>query len=136
LGIDAVRAVSEQATEALMPNLTLLLRVSPARVAARYGGPPDRLEAEGLALQERVAAGYDELARRYPERIVTLDGELPVDEVAAQAERATLAALTALPAPAAAAPLASPVPAVPPSSAARPEPAGAAPLATRGPRVR
>jgi thymidylate kinase len=48
-----------------------------------------------------VAEGYDELARRYPERIVALDGERPVAEVAASVERATLAAL-ASPAPLAA----------------------------------
>jgi dTMP kinase len=116
LGIDAVLAVSEQATGALLPDLTLLLRVNPAHAAARSSGPPDRLEAEGLALQERVAAGYDELARRYPERIVALDGELAADQVAAQVERATLDALAALSAPS--------------SSGAT------APLAARGPRVR
>lgn len=125
LGIDAVLAVSEQATAALLPDLTLLLKVDPVRAGARRGGPPDRLEAEGLALQERVAAGYDELARRYPERIVALDGELAVDQVAAQVERATLAALAALPAPA-----------VPSPSGALSPSAAAAPLAARGPRVR
>ncbi|MGZ4199969.1 MAG: hypothetical protein ACXVP1_07265, partial [Thermoleophilia bacterium] len=64
------------------------------------GGPPDRLEAEGRALQARVAEGYDELARRYPERIVALDGQRPADAVAADVEAATLAALAALPIPA------------------------------------
>ena len=96
LGIDAVLAVNERATGGLLPDLTLLLEVSPERAAARAGGPPDRLEAEGRELQRRVAAGYDELARRYPERIVALDGERPPDEVAAQVERATLAALDAV----------------------------------------
>ena len=95
LGIEAVLEVSARATGDLLPDLTLLLRVNPARAAARRGGPPDRLEAEGLALQERVAAGYDELARAYPERIVALDGERPVDDVAAAVERAALDALAA-----------------------------------------
>jgi dTMP kinase len=125
LGIDAVLAVSEQGTGSLLPDLTPLLRVNPARAAVRRGGPPDRLEAEGLTLQQRVAAGYDELARRYPERIVALDGELSADQVAAQVERATLAALAALPTPAAPWP----------STAAPPSVASAA-LAARGPRVR
>jgi dTMP kinase len=77
LGIDAVLEVNQRATGGLLP---------------------DRLESEGLTLQTRVAAGYDELARRYPRRIVVLDGERPAAEVAAEVERATLVALSALPA--------------------------------------
>ncbi len=100
LGIDAVLEVNERATGGLLPDLTVLLRVDPDRAARRPGGPPDRLEAEGRALQARVAAGYDELARRYPERIVALDGQRPADAVAADVEAATLAALAALPIPA------------------------------------
>ena len=98
LGIDAVLAVNERRPAPCCPTSP---SCSGSTLTARpraHGGPPDRLEAEGLALQERVAAGYDELARRYPERIVALDGELAVDQVAAQVERATLAALAALPA--------------------------------------
>ncbi len=77
LGIDAVLEVNQRATGGLLPDLTLLLRVDPERAARRAGGPPDRLEAEGRALQARVAAGYDELARRYPERIVALRRRAP-----------------------------------------------------------
>ncbi len=95
LGVEAVLEVNERATGGLLPDLTVLLRVDPGRAAGRDGSPPDRLESEGLVLQRRVAAGYDELARRYPRRIVALDGERPVDEVAAGVERAVLAALTA-----------------------------------------
>ena len=100
LGIEAVLAVNERATGGLLADLTLLLRVDPERAARRPGGPPDRLESEGRALQARVAQGYDELARRYPQRIVTLDGERPAAAVAADVEAATLAALTALAVPA------------------------------------
>lgn len=98
LGIDAVLEVNQRATGGLLPDLTLLLKVDPGRAAGRPGRPPDRLESEGLTLQTRVAAGYDELARRYPRRIVVLDGERPAAEVAAEVERATLVALSALPA--------------------------------------
>ena len=118
LGIDAVLEVNQRATGGLLPDLTLLLRVDPDRAARRAGGPPDRLEAEGRALQARVAAGYDELARRYPERIVALDGERPAGEVAADVERATLAALDALAAESPSAPrsASSPPSASPPSA--------------------
>jgi dTMP kinase len=99
LGIDTVLELSVRATGGLLPDLTLLLKVDPQAAAGRRGGPPDRLEAEGLALQARVAKGYDELARRYPERILALDGERPAATVAADVEAATLAALEAAPPP-------------------------------------
>jgi dTMP kinase len=125
LGMDAVLEVNQRATGGLLPDLTLLLRVDPDRAARRAGGPPDRLEAEGRALQARVAAGYDELARRYPERIVALDGERPAAAVAADVERATLAALDAL--------TAAPAPVAPGSSASPP---AASPTARSGHGVR
>ena len=118
LGIDAVLQVNERATGGLLPDLTLLLKVDPGRASGRAGSPPDRLESEGLTLQTRVAAGYDELARRYPRRIVVLDGERPVAEVAAQVEQATLAALAALTQASATAPPAAPTPAAPPAAPA------------------
>ena len=97
LGVDAVLQVNERATGGLLPDLTLLLRVDPDRAARRPGGPPDRLESEGAALQTAVAAGYDELARRFPGRIVAIDGDRPAEQVAADIERTALAALAARP---------------------------------------
>jgi dTMP kinase len=96
LGIDAVLQVNERASGGVMPDLTVLLRVDPDRAARRSGGPPDRLESEGVALQALVAAGYDELARRFPERIVSVDGDRPAAEVAAEVERLALTALAAV----------------------------------------
>ena len=97
LGIDAVLEVNERATGGLVPDLTLLLRVDPDRAARRPGGPPDRLESEGAALQAAVAAGYDELLRRFSPRIVAIDGERPAAQVAGDCERTVVAALAALP---------------------------------------
>ena len=57
----------------------LELPVGTAR--ARKGAPDGRIEEEGSALQERVAAGYRELARRFPERIVLLPSDGSPDEV-------------------------------------------------------
>jgi thymidylate kinase len=42
----------------------------------------DRIERESLAFQERVDAAYRELAERYPERIVALDGSLAPETLA------------------------------------------------------
>ena len=63
------------AVAGLLPDRTFLLLLDPAEVAARVGGEHDRLEREDEAFHRRVDAGYRELAERFPERIVMLDGD-------------------------------------------------------------
>ena len=86
--------LNERATGGLLPDLTLLLEVSPERAAARAGGPPDRIEAEGLDVSAARGGGYAELApAAIRERIVALDGERPPDagrRAARRRERADL----------------------------------------------
>ena len=72
-----------------MPDLTLLLRVDPdaaaargqVRLAAGERDGDDRFEAEGVDFQRRVAAAYDELAERHPERIKVVDASAAPDQV-------------------------------------------------------
>ena len=75
------------ATQRIAPDLTFLLDLAPevslARVQAR--GASDRLEREDLAFHARVRAGYLEVARRFPGRVVVVDAALPAPEVAALA---------------------------------------------------
>ena len=52
-----------------------------------------RIEAEGLEFQQRVAAGFAVLARRYPERVRLIDGFRDVQLVAADVEAAALEAV-------------------------------------------
>ena len=76
LGVQQVRAINLFATGPLEPDLTLLLRVSPAAGRARQNeraSEPDRLERESESFFETVAAAYDELAHAEPERIRTID---------------------------------------------------------------
>jgi dTMP kinase len=70
------------AVEGLLPDRTFLLLLDPAEVSARVGGEHDRLEREDEAFHRRVDAGYRELAERFPERIVMLDGERPPEQIA------------------------------------------------------
>ena len=49
------------------------------RASAR--GEPDRFENEGESLQRAVAAAYEELAERHPERYVRIDARRPKREV-------------------------------------------------------
>jgi len=80
LGIVPVRDLNEVATGGLVPDLTLLIRVDPAKGLGRAQSD-DRFEAEGLRFQERVAAAYDDIARREPHRVVAIDGDGTPDEV-------------------------------------------------------
>lgn len=91
MGIDVVWNVNRGAVAGCMPDLTLLIDV-PVDAAARRGSATlDRIEAEGLGFQQRVAQAYRELSRTYPERIVVIDGTPAPDAVAA-AVRAVLEA--------------------------------------------
>ena len=82
---EAVRSLSEWATEGLAPDLTILLdldadaargRLDEART--RY----DRLESEASEFHDRVRAAYLALAEAEPDRFLVVDAARPVDEIA------------------------------------------------------
>ncbi|MFD5506982.1 dTMP kinase [Streptomyces sp. NPDC127051] len=100
-----IARISRWATDGLVPNLTVLLDVSPEAARERFTEAPDRLESEPAEFHQRVRAGFLTLAAadpgRYlvvdagqdPESVTTvvrhrLDRMLPLSaaEVAAQAE--------------------------------------------------
>jgi dTMP kinase len=81
LGVEAVLQLNLTVTGGLLPDVTFLLLVDPEVAAARWTDA-DRLEREGDALQAKVDAAYRELAERFPERIVTVDGARDPDEIA------------------------------------------------------
>ena len=73
LGIEEVAAINAFATGGLVPDLTLLVRVSAEVGAARRSGT-DRMEQAGEAFFARVVDAYDVLARESAHRYVVLDG--------------------------------------------------------------
>jgi dTMP kinase len=81
LGVERVEDLAELVVGSCMPDLTVLLRVDPERAFHRQTEIDDRFEAEGVEFQKRVAAAYDELAERHPERIVVVDGGQDADAV-------------------------------------------------------
>jgi dTMP kinase len=88
LGAEPVRSINSFAAAALVPDLTLLLRIAPERGLARKradGTPADRLEGESRDFFAAVAAAYDELAAAEPQRIRVLDAEQPREAVLAAA---------------------------------------------------
>jgi dTMP kinase len=82
LGLDRVLELNLAAVGGLLPDRTFLLELDPSEVASRIQRHHDRLEREGDDFRERAAAGYRELAERFPERIVVLDAKRPADELA------------------------------------------------------
>jgi dTMP kinase len=70
LGVERVEEICDLATGGVWPDLTILLRIDPDAAAARIGRrKADRFEGEGIELQNLVAEGYDEVARRHPDRV-------------------------------------------------------------------
>jgi dTMP kinase len=85
LGLDRVLQLNLDAVGGLLPDRTFLLALDPAQVTARLAEQqPDRLEREGDEFHTRVADGYRQLASRFPDRIVVLDGARPADELAGE----------------------------------------------------
>ncbi len=96
LGVERVEELNHFATGGLQPILTFLVDLDPAEGRRRIRGREhDRMEQEGLEFHSRVREGYLELARRHPERFVTLDGALSPGELLLQAWQALHPALPA-----------------------------------------
>ncbi len=84
LGVAVVEQLGEVVIGDCVPDLTLLLRVDPELARARRDDDADRFESEGIEFQRRVAAAYDEIAERHPERVVVIDGDAEPAEVHAR----------------------------------------------------
>ena len=82
LGLERVLELNLAAVGGLLPDRTFLLLLDPAQVSARLRREHDRLEREGDDFHAGVDAAYRELAARFPERIVVLDGTLPAETLA------------------------------------------------------
>lgn len=80
LGVGEVISLTDNASDGLWPDLTILLRVDPETGLGRAAGE-DRFEAEGLELQRAVAEAYEEIATIASDRVVVVDGDGSVEEV-------------------------------------------------------
>jgi dTMP kinase len=94
LGVGRVRRLNEWATAGLLPDLTVLIEIEPQEAADRAAGASaDRIEAEGVEFQRRVAEGYAALAAAEPQRFVVVEGSAAPDEIARTIEERVLTAL-------------------------------------------
>jgi dTMP kinase len=82
LGIERVLELNLAAVGGLLPDATYLLEVAPDEAVARLDPSRDRIEREDTDFYARAAAAYRELAARFPERIVVLDGSRPAEQLA------------------------------------------------------
>ena len=83
LGVEKVYEVNLNAIGKYMPDVTFLLDL-PAEVGiARKKGQKDldRMELESLEFHKSVAQGYRDMAKRFPERIKSVDATRPVEEI-------------------------------------------------------
>lgn len=83
LGIDEVYAINEFAIASYMPDATIFLKVSAevglARIASRKN--KDRLDEEDEQFHKLVAKGYEEVLKRYSQRIHVIDAQQDVEQV-------------------------------------------------------
>ncbi|GAA2019084.1 hypothetical protein GCM10009740_03920 [Terrabacter terrae] len=81
LGRDEIMALQHWAVGGLLPDLTIVLDVTPEVGRERRGDAPDRLESEAEAFHAAVRRGYLELAAGDPERYLVLDAAQSVERV-------------------------------------------------------
>jgi len=86
LGLERILDLSLWATRDLLPDLVILLDVSPELARGR-AGTTDRIEQEAAAFHAQVSEAYRELARRYPDRFAMVDAEAAPDVVEREIRR-------------------------------------------------
>lgn len=81
LDLDWLIKLNQFATYELEPNVTFFVDVLPEEAARRKSQEPDRIERAGIELQMRVRNAYLELANRFQERFVVLDGHESIENI-------------------------------------------------------
>ncbi len=81
LGLDLVLDLNLPLIRGLLPDRTFLLSLSPGEAAKRRGGDRDRMEQAGGEFSAVVSDAYQQLAQRFPDRIVLLDGAQDPEQI-------------------------------------------------------
>jgi dTMP kinase len=88
LGVEEVLEVNLAATGRLLPDRTIVLDLPRDVAAGRLDGAADRMESEADQFHASVADGFAAVARRFPERVVVVDGSGEPEDVAARVQAA------------------------------------------------
>ncbi|MDI6453288.1 dTMP kinase [Peloplasma aerotolerans] len=85
LGFDFVLSINKYATQN-MPNLTFYIDLDPKVGISRISNREkyDRLDQETFIFHEMVREGYLKIAQMYPERMVTINGDQPIEVITNQ----------------------------------------------------
>jgi dTMP kinase len=82
LGVEQVLALNMDAIRGILPDITFLLVVEVEAARNRSATARDRIEREGGAFLSLVDQGYRQLAELFPQRIVTIEGDRHVKDIA------------------------------------------------------
>ncbi len=83
IDIDWLIDLNNYATFALVPDITFLIDIRPEEAIRRLGldQSTDRIEDEGIKFQTRVRKMYHDLADKFQDRYVLIDGHNSIDEI-------------------------------------------------------
>ena len=79
--MDWLIKLNQFATYDLEPNVTFFVDVLPEEAIRRKSKEPDRIERAGIELQMRVRNIYLDLANRFQDRFVVLDGHESIENI-------------------------------------------------------
>jgi dTMP kinase len=82
LGVERVLALNLEAIRGILPDITFLLLVDVDEARRRSPAARDRIEREGGAFLSLVDSGFRQLAGIFPQRIVAIQGDRPVGDIA------------------------------------------------------
>jgi dTMP kinase len=97
LDVDQLWQVGLAATAGLVPDLTLMIDVSPEVARSRIGPGRDRIEDRGDEAKARVRRGFLDASERYPAPIVVVDGSGNPESIEAQLQGEVTRALAVAP---------------------------------------
>ncbi|MFD1039906.1 dTMP kinase [Virgibacillus byunsanensis] len=85
LGMDEVFSVNQFAIQECMPDLTLFFDIEPKkglqRIAANKDRERNRLDLENIHFHEKVYEAYQQLVKKFPARIKTIDADQKLEKV-------------------------------------------------------
>ncbi len=80
-----VEEINMHAIDSVMPDLTIFLSLDIEtglkRASKSSGGNKDRIEQESNDFHQRVLMGYEEIAKKYSNRIIKVNATLSIEEV-------------------------------------------------------
>ena len=97
LGIDEVTKINAFAIREMIPDATIYLKMDPLQALQRRkdASKLDRLESQPPEFYQRTRDAYDRLIKDTPERFISVDGGMAIDEVAEEIFTLVMARLKA-----------------------------------------